>query len=494
MLEGNLKSVSVSGLLQLLANEAGYGYQVTIKSDTNIAQIYIVRGTLIDARFGILEGVDALSEIITWSDGSFKVEEITSQINKNFVGSINCNLSDIDTFHNQCLFLNRIKVGLGQEIIPSTNFGQEIWQKALHIQPLKKVDFAVLGWITDGRTMRQAISELKIDLKDAIGILYRLVITGSIEVIRPDVGSDMNADIDFDGLVKERLELHRLAKKIDIEEKTKLSVDQGKLKLDDAGGKEEIPNYRDTGDLEIVQSKFDTKDGYDLSGGSLFAAQKDTDTQELPTVKDQLDDEFAESLLESPLTKIIEAEAKLNEGEKEEEKSSDDEPKEKPKSAQFDIKKTDPLPIVSIDIERLINTSFEITETGNSVLADEDEGEMVEEILNSVRLGKSIILVLTDSNMSDASVMATYRYCLENKYIKHHDPVVPLSMDLVMGKMDLIQYLLQRKRISGDQLKEFGSIAERQGIEIIKLLVGAGALLNQDIERLQKEKDRFAPN
>ena len=168
--------------------------------------------------------------------------------------------------------------------------------------------------------------------------------------------------------------------------------------------------------------------------------------------------------------------------------------KEKPKSAQFDIKKTDPLPIVSIDIERLINTSFEITETGNSVLADEDEGEMVEEILNSVRLGKSIILVLTDSNMSDASVMATYRYCLENKYIKHHDPVVPLSMDLVMGKMDLIQYLLQRKRISGDQLKEFGSIAERQGIEIIKLLVGAGALLNQDIERLQKEKDRFAPN
>ena len=422
------------------------------------------------------------------------VANITSQINKNFVGSINCNLSDIDTFQNQCLFLNRIKVGLGQEIVPSSNFGQEVWQEALHIQPLKKVDFAVLGWITDGRTMRQAISELKIDLKDAVGILYRLVITGSIEVIRPDVGSELNSDIDFNGLVKERLGLHRIAKKLDTEEKTELSVDQGKLKLNESKSEKSTPTYRDTGDLEIVQSKFDTKDGYDVSSGSLFAAQKDTDTQELPTVKDQLDEEFAESLLESPLTKIIEAEAKREEPKKDEADASEEEPAEKPKAAQFDIKKTDPLPIVSIDIERLIHTSFELTEQGNSVLADEDEGEMVEEILNSVRLGKSIILVLTDSNLSDASVMATYRYCLENKYIRHHDSVVPLTMDLVMGKLDLIQYLLQRKRISGDQLKEFGTIAERQGIEIIKLLVGAGALLNQDIERLQKEKDRFAPN
>ncbi|HMO20982.1 MAG TPA: hypothetical protein PKC98_08440, partial [Candidatus Melainabacteria bacterium] len=158
-----------------------------------------------------------------------------------------------------------------------------------------------------------------------------------------------------------------------------------------------------------------------------------------------------------------------------------------------DMKRTDPLPLVSIDIERLLNTSFKLTGRGVEHLEEASEDDMVAEVLQDVKLGKSLLLVLTDSNRSDASIMATYRYCLDNEMIEHHDPVVRLTIELLLDKLDLIKYLLQRRRVTGEQLKELSVIAERQGIEIIKLLIGSGAVLPADLDRLKQEQERFAP-
>lgn len=485
MIKGNLSLISVPGLLQLLANEPAKGFRVTIEAkeaNSQIAQLYVIDGELFDSHFGILEGVDALAEIISWTNGEFVIEELKNLDDHKRKGQAQCNLRELGSFQDQCCFLRRVNIGLSSEIIPSSNFGQPEWQEALYVQPLGKFDYTVLGWITDGRTMRQAISELNIDLKTAIGILYRLVLTGSVEAVKPDIASDK--EVDIKALVAKRMEA--IASK-------KVGMGSGATIVSNKGSSSDTASKAVSGS-KSTSSINDTKEALERQASWDMPSEKDTDTQELPTVGNDIGDELATSLLDSPLTRMIQDEVDKEEKSKKKEIGMKESPaKVIIEAAPFDLKRTDPLPIVSIDIERLLNTNFKLTAKGAEQLEDASDHDMVIEVLREVKLGKSLLLVLTDSNRSDASIMATYRYCLENDFINHHDPVVQLTIDLVLDRLDLIQYLLQRRRITGDQLKELNTISERQGISIIKLLTGAGAVLPADLERLKQEKERFSP-
>lgn len=496
MIKGNLKSVSIPGLIQMLANESARSYRITLDANSKKAHLDIVKGNLVFARFGILEGIDAVAEFMASSQADFSVEVIEDESSLKVDDSIKCRIQDFSSFHAQCAFLRRLKVGLGTEIVPSNTFGREQWQEALYIQPLGKFDFTVLGWITDGRTMRQAMNEMNIPLPVAIGILYRLVVTSSVEIVRPEMGDKIDEELNFTGLVKERLELLADYKIGRGQGATVVSI-KGDKKSDEQKGTDKvsaevIPEAVSAGSTEASDAKVDTSDSSEVVTKSSKFGEKDTDTQELPTVGEDVEEDFAKSLFESPLTKLVEKEVEKEEiQESNEDKNQSSSINVEP--SHFDLKKTDPLPIVSIDIERLMNTSFNLTPKGSEALDEELEDSMVEEILRGVKLGKSLLLVLTDSTMSEASVMATYRYCLENEYVKHHDSVIQLTIDLVMDEINLVDYLLQRRRITGDQLREFTTISKRQGIEIIKLLVAAGAVLTADLDRLKDEQKRFAP-
>jgi len=67
-----------------------------------------------------------------------------------------------------------------------------------------------------------------------------------------------------------------------------------------------------------------------------------------------------------------------------------------------------------------------------------------------------------------------------------------LTVDLLLGRMEIDQYLLQRRRISGDQLHDLINIANQEGIKLTQLLVKGGFLTEGDIETLLREQKRFA--
>ncbi len=78
------------------------------------------------------------------------------------------------------------------KLCPPLSFGTQAWQEALARQPLFKEDYAVLGWITDGRTMHtfQAMREFNFDVVRATSSLFRLLVTGSVEILRPMLVAD----------------------------------------------------------------------------------------------------------------------------------------------------------------------------------------------------------------------------------------------------------------------------------------------------------------
>ena len=118
MIKGNLKSVSVPSLLQMLASESHRAYRFAIYIGNQTARVEILEGLIIDARFGILEGVDALVEILALSSGEFEIEPFVAT-EKDFVrGTVRCNLEELSSFADQCCFLRRLKLGLNTPIVP----------------------------------------------------------------------------------------------------------------------------------------------------------------------------------------------------------------------------------------------------------------------------------------------------------------------------------------------------------------------------------------
>lgn len=695
MIEGNLEDISLPGLLQLLAAESTKSYRLRISKGGQNGDVFVCDGHLLVATFGILEGLDALSEFLNWSDGEFVVEKLPSHFKTTIRSNINLDLSDPGCFADQCAFLYESNVGLNTEIVPSRTFGTAEWQDALAVQPLEKEDYAILGWVTDGRTMRQAMREFQFDLKKTIGVLYRLLITRSVEVVRPTAFAEPPPPVD--SFIKE---VNReLAKHTEEPVKKQVTVE---FHATDIGGARSRP--RDTGSgmralnpaapsdnpltsspelLPKEDSKSPTKDETPKSASNAesksqvndsksgkepadakppvkeeakssakeevkAAAQKTeepkssngdagksaapekvvaksadtkpaakndvgTDTVETyavgkaPEAKtvgdaiagdaDEVHDNFKKQLKKassmaagagsetpvavaavsapevtsaksasaaastsgsttaSKLQSVGDAVATVSSGvsktsdspspsakSKDGEKNDGKTPKETqdkipaleevptnnlsallgaefdeetvdirkvdlpdsskvlnvvapaaPPPKQFDERRTDPLPLVSIDIERLLASTFQLTAIGQRAVTNTSLDELLKQVLLDVERGKTLLLVLTDSNRSESAVLASYRYCLDRGYIEHTDSVMSLTVDLLLGRLELEQYLLQRRRITGDQLRDIVAIANRQGIGLDKLLVAAGYMLPIDMERVRKEKERFCP-
>ncbi len=610
MIEGDLQDVSLPGLLQLLAAESSRSYRLRIKKGGQHGDLFICDGHLLVATFGILEGLDALSEMLVWSDGEFVVERLPAHFKNTIRSNITLRLTDPRCFSDQCAFLHESNVGLNTELIPSRTFGTKEWQEALNVQPLNKEDYAVIAWLTDGRTMRQAMREFQFDLKRAIGILYRLLITRSVEVVRATFLSSESGEGSEEQLT--RIANQHLAKHTaDAHNRRTITVefepvdiggarmrspqsghafastaDQLESAVDTAYGatieaepaasekhslaaakavdseaqKGSGQSSRETTLTGIEAAQVQTsesvqrkpaqlasiidrmKDSVSRADESKADVQKPTPAKSAETTADKLaaanaekrklldfNDDEADNF-KKRLKKPKADGAKLKDGKSRDTQDlpafedempqaelhdglngiADEEfvepfpePAPEPNKVlnvvasttpvrNFDERKTDPLPLVAIDIERLLNSSFNITKIGTLALTNPSLDQVLQQVLLDVERGKSMMLVMTDSSRSDAAVLATYKYSLDRGYIEHSDLVMALTIDLLLGRMKLEQYLLQRRRITGDQLRDLMAISERQGISLEKLLVAAGYVLPHDMERLRQEQDRFA--
>lgn len=699
MIEGNLEDISLPGLLQLLASESTKSYRLRISKGGQNGDVFVCDGHLLVATFGILEGLDALSEFLNWSDGEFVVEKLPSHFKTTIRSNINLNLSEPGCFADQCAFLYESNVGLNTEIVPSRTFGTAEWQDALHLTPLEKEDYAILGWITDGRTMRQAMREFQFDLKKTIGVLYRLLITRSVEVVRPTAYAEPPAPADslltqaFKELEKQAeepvkkqvtVEFHATdiggarsrprdtgsgmralnpaapsdnplttepelvtsaenkspskdepakkveeksqssdakpaAKEADAKSPSKEDAKSPPAKEADAKPAQKNDEHKSSNGGDAKSSAAPEKAAAKSAEAKPVAKQSDvgTDTVETYAVKDpevkigdamasdsdEAHDNFKKQLKkaasmaagvdsEKPVavaavtapevaatansstvaktasasgsttaTKLPAGDtvgvaasggssktsdslsppsssSSTKEGAR---KSSDDGkatqdkipaltdapsntlgsllgkgvggdaddmrkveappaskvlnvvPPAEPPPKHFDERRTDPLPLVSIDIERLLASTFQLTAIGQRAVTNTSLDELLKQVLLDVERGKTLLLVLTDTVRSESVVLASYRYCLDRGYIEHPDSVMSLTVDLLLGRLELEQYLLQRRRITGDQLRDMVAISHRQGIGLDKLLVAAGYMLPVDMDRVKKEKERFCP-
>jgi hypothetical protein len=90
-------------------------------------------------------------------------------------------------------------------------------------------------------------------------------------------------------------------------------------------------------------------------------------------------------------------------------------------------------------------------------------------------------------------VLHTCKYSLERGYIDPPDAVASITADLLLGRVEIEQYLLQRRRITGDELRDVTDLAKQRGVKLVDLLVKTGFMTDSDQERLQVERERFAP-
>ncbi|MFA6557859.1 MAG: DUF4388 domain-containing protein, partial [Candidatus Obscuribacterales bacterium] len=202
MIEGDLADVSLPGLLQCLATESNKSFRVQLVSGPQKGELIVCEGEILAANFGLLEGNDALTEFLFWGEGAFKVERFDLADDATFSRSLTIALRQLNSFADQILFLQKANVGLNTEIVPSPKFGTQEWQEALQKLPLYKEDYVVLGWVTDGRTMRQAMREFNFDVVQATSSLFRLLSTGSVDCIRPQLVAELEeAEVKEEGAV-----------------------------------------------------------------------------------------------------------------------------------------------------------------------------------------------------------------------------------------------------------------------------------------------------
>ena len=166
--------------------------------------------------------------------------------------------------------------------------------------------------------------------------------------------------------------------------------------------------------------------------------------------------------------------------------------RDNPEKRLFDIVRTDPLPIVAIDIERLFQTSFHVSPFGHISLGNDVLDPDMQKILQNFKLGKTFITVATEEQMIPAQVLHDCKFCLERGFLDPPDAVASLTADLLLGRVELEQYLLQRRRITGDELRDVVEVARQKGIKLTDLLVKLGFMTASDWERLCQEKERFA--
>jgi hypothetical protein len=154
--------------------------------------------------------------------------------------------------------------------------------------------------------------------------------------------------------------------------------------------------------------------------------------------------------------------------------------------------KTASLPLVSMDIERLLLATFKQTQFGKLALTNPSLDQLRRQTLLDVESGKTLTTVMGEGNRPPAAVLSSYRYCLDRGYIESADPVVSLTADLLLGRVELDQYLLQRRRITGDELRELTGLAKKQGEKLSDLFLQNGYVTEEDIDTLTREQKRFA--
>lgn len=805
MIEGNLRDVSLPGLLQFLSAEGNKNFRISVASSGQTGEVYVCKGFVVCAAFGILEGEDAMCEFLSWRDGTFFVEQLTSQyeVKKNLKRAVPPGTA----FAEQALYLAQQKVGLTTVLVPSPNFRSEKWQEAVRVQPLEREDFVVVGWLNEGRTMRQAVREFNFDIAQATAILTRLIKTNSVvpqrptadttppvpleEVIDPvfqrfittggqqgaaanlaqaaaralvvdntlvqdafistsfrdaprenreAIGKDMTArsssaldsQVDlkpaveksgskknfFDPLKKLGIDLAHVRASMEAklrkparkpeDEKSSAIGPTASGPISDGGSfgptasgshwapvvsskvpppPTPVPNkgFTSTGtrwtpvtrnvqivpdesatakpgnpgqplsaaDIEqmmqqqpqpIVSSSLDTSDvltpirqsgneavppaGHRIQYTSSFTSaqpialprQTNSSASRHQAIRNPAGESGSSAAtFESasagetsqplnvvptaggmntdvpPNTGVNSAAAQLganyvqpvapnssdfgspkqfsmpNNSAPDQAQfpgtpSSYNAPMEQPQAGSFspthsrsqfesqsnsgsqsrlqsdagapnvrDIanqsnvsspqsaaaqsvsqpsmqsvpppsasssetgansdvgrSRTEALPMVTIDIERLLSATFTPTQFGKLALKNPSLDPFRRQTLLDVEAGRMLSLAIVDGSRPSAAVLNSYRYCLDRGYIETSDQVVPLTIDLLLGRLEIDQYLLQRRRITGDQLRDLIEISRKEGVKLTFVLVRSGYLTAADLERLEREQMRFA--
>lgn len=438
MIEGNLSDASLPGLLQFLATESDKTYKLRLSNGFEKGDIFINEGEILSANFGLLEGNDALAELLFWREGAFSVEKLASRFKATINANLSIKLKQDNSFADQILFLQESLVGLNTEIVSSSTFGTQEWQEALSKQPLYKEEFAVLGWLSDGRTMRQAMREFNFDVVAAASVLFRLLITGSVEVLKPSMKFATEDNLE-------------VVSAVDLEAVSNFDPPQIESVAARAAAvtQEKLPAM----ELKITAAAA-------AAAHAQAQASKEVETSDslpaLPSLPDTQED--------------VDNEKKL-----------------------FDMRRTDPLPLVAIDIERLFQTTFKVSPFGQLALNNEALDADLRALLGDYKIGKTLITAaFADGRVPGQSLHST-KYLLERGHIDPPDQVISLTADLLLGRIELEQYLLQRRRISGDELRDLQTFARQKGIKLSELLVKMGFMTQSDWDRLQKEKELFAP-
>jgi hypothetical protein len=419
MIKGSLKDVSLPGLLQFLGNEGNKSFRLKVERGSAYGDLILLDGYLIAANYGLLSGEDAVCEFMTWDDGIFYVERLSPRFQSTIEKNMNLKLSQVSFFSDHASFLVENNIGLNTMIRPSRLFGTPEWQESSKLQPLQREDFLILGWLSGGRTMRQSMREFAFDLVQCTGILYRLILTRSVEVVR-------------------------------------------------ASGSQEIPgaagdSYRE----ESTRAR--------ISQEILLAEPPISPVvPPPPSVETSLVDTLpvAVSALAQPVTQ---SSAAVGQAE-----------------SVSPTQRTTVLPIISIDVERLMKATFSITEFGFLALKNPALDEQIRQLLLKVEAGQCIEAVVEESTRSPSALLSTYRYCLDRGYIINPDPVLQMTADLLLGRVELDQYLLQRRRVTGEELRDLSEAARSEGVKLNQMLVLKGFLSKEDLDNVTREQLRFA--
>jgi hypothetical protein len=665
MLEGNFRDVSLPGLLQFLATEINKSYRVKVSSDNHAGEIFVCKGAVTASSYGLLEGEDALCEFLSWKEGSFGVELLNPQIE--IKKNLQFQIHPTSIFAEESSFLNEQNVGLNSLLVASKAFGTDEWQETIKEQPLERDDFMVLGWFASGRTMRQASREFNFDIVKATGILFRLVATKSILVMRagskdgqepgvqPEDGvvgpasvqrflttggqeaaaasvaheaaralaQEANAAVAQDAFVSTSFKTDQIPRTITPQPLINPKVDMAQVRAsmearlrarsgratrsgpgfnadqvhdlteltqtgpqraiaDPLKGAQPASNISNSGGnvapgnvtppsavtlppvplRELLTSQAESKraleeaivalnDYSDYSNrgestnsstaqGSAFPAALsqastpkeqtalpasqafgstsptspttastsqasvptsqlamptsqapsqvpeqrfstepvEATTQELPAFKKIEDVESRNALpplvVNNAFAKLVTDEAELAALE------------------EASRLKTASLPLVSMDIERLLLATFKQTQFGKLALTNPSLDHLRRQTLLDVEAGKTLTVVMSEGVRPPAAVLSSYRYCLDRGYIESADPVVSLTADLLLGRVELDQYLLQRRRITGDELREMTGLARKQGEKLSVLFLQNGYITEEDLDTLTREQKRFA--
>lgn len=492
MIEGNLKDASLPGLLQFLASENNELYKVELTAGSNSGQIFVSNGSVISATFNLLQGEDALCEFLTWREGSFCVERLALEFAETIKKNISLRLESPNCFVSQSAFLAESLVGLNTVIIPSKKFGSLEWQDALRTKPLEREDFVLMSWLKEGRTMRQACREFDFDIVKATGILYRLLLTHSIEPLRSSAeksswsSSEEDRQSQSSRAGSKPVPVSLAALRTSMEARLKVrrqsqpSQDENQEQKEAAKPHKPTPvaNQSVAGVASVGAGLVPAVGAAGNTGGVTMAAIGGGDRYDSAAlVSESLTTASAanNTINCAPEPVLPVADLDLPDG-----------------SGGFLSKKTDVMPIITIDIERLLEAVFTTTQFGKIALTNTVLDQHLRQILLDVEAGKSLSVVLSKANRSPASVLSTYRFCLARGYVLSGDPVIPLTADLLLGRMELDQYLLQRRRINGDELRDLIEIEKQKGIKLTELLLSHGHITIGDLERLTIEQKRFA--